>query len=161
MATLGRREEELAWRHLGFPQGGLPGKTIGRASRCSGVEERLHSHQGGHSQRLQWDVSESLKKASLRRQNQQRASTPPKGHHGLIVSMPIPLLSLTSLSILLSTFPILFPIYGRQRQPSEGVRSRRARWGRSRKEAEPPRSPSRGRPGPGVWRALTLNEGRF
>ena len=55
-----------------------------------------------------------------------------------------------------------FQPHGSQRQPREWLRSRRARWGKTRNEADLPQPPGlrQARTG-GKWRAFPLNEAMF
>jgi len=50
MATVERGCKELAWGHLGLPQRGLPGNTIGRIPRHTGSEVGFTHIKGAQSE---------------------------------------------------------------------------------------------------------------
>ena len=105
----------------------------------------LHSNQGSTVRVYRGEVPELLLKASLRRQKGWIASSQSAN------PFPVPHFSL---------YPSSY--FQPQRQPSEWLRSRRARWGKTRNAADPPQPPGRGLQGlEGKWRSLTLNEAMF
>lgn len=96
----GRREEELAWAHLGFPQGVLPGSSIRGASRYSGAEVGF-THTQGATVRSSEGISLSHHESITQETESAMGFHPP---NYIYTSQGASFLTLTSLSTPLSTF---------------------------------------------------------
>lgn len=117
----GGREEELAWAHLGFPQGVLPRSSIRRASRYSRAEVRF-THTQGATVRSSEGISESPRKHHSGNRISNGTSPAQLHLHQSGSFFPKPDFSLHPSFNFLSSY---FQPHESQRQPSKGVRSRR------------------------------------